>query len=64
MSWGQSYHNAASMKRWPVLCLLPAARHGRVRGVGASAPDRRVLTLSFVGDLMMHGANREATDYR
>ena len=28
-----------------------------------SAPDRRVLTLSFVGDVMMHGANREATDY-
>jgi len=56
------YHNAARMKRWcPVLFLLLA--------LGASAaprvaPDRRVLTLSFVGDLMMHGANHEATDYR
>jgi poly-gamma-glutamate synthesis protein (capsule biosynthesis protein) len=49
--------------------LLTAAAVATPRaGAGVAGPraasGRRVLTLSFVGDLMMHEANREAADYR
>jgi hypothetical protein len=53
-----------------LLCLIFAAASVVAMRAGAgiagprAASGRRVLTLSFVGDLMMHEANREAADYR
>ncbi len=51
----------------PCLLLAAAACVAPRAVAGATGPcavaDRRVLTLSFVGDLMMHEANREAADY-
>jgi poly-gamma-glutamate synthesis protein (capsule biosynthesis protein) len=62
-----SYHNATAMKRWCLpLCLLLAGPFG---GDPAPAyadphPVPRVLTLGFIGDLMMHTVNHVTSDYR
>jgi poly-gamma-glutamate capsule biosynthesis protein CapA/YwtB (metallophosphatase superfamily) len=51
--------------RHRLLCLLLAAvASTAATAAPRAASGRRVLTLSFVGDLMMHGANRDAGDYR
>ncbi|MCX7030570.1 MAG: CapA family protein, partial [Spirochaetes bacterium] len=62
-----SYHNATAMKRWCLpLCLLLAGpfRGGQLPAQTAAPQAPRMLTLGFVGDLMMHTVNNVVADYR
>jgi poly-gamma-glutamate capsule biosynthesis protein CapA/YwtB (metallophosphatase superfamily) len=64
-----AYHNVAVMKRWcvPLCLLLAGASRGGLATVHAEpreAAPARVITLGFVGDLMMHSLNRAVADYR
>jgi poly-gamma-glutamate capsule biosynthesis protein CapA/YwtB (metallophosphatase superfamily) len=55
------------MRRWclPVSLLLAAAfAGGPLAAQAAPPPSLRVLTLGFVGDLMMHASNHVVVDYR
>jgi len=53
-------------RRWLALCLLLAGplRGGQLAAQAAAPSAPRVLTLGFVGDLMMHSLNRSMADYR
>jgi hypothetical protein len=64
---GASYHNATAMKRWRLpLCLLLAAACGVGPAPAHADPHTgpRVITLGFLGDLMMHAVNYFMVDYR